>query len=124
MFWITGIAFIRVAFCIPLAGVAALSFWHTKRAWQTRSTPLTVQSNGRVSYGEKEVCPVDRVRTVRVMPDPGSEADGYTIRLELVDGELMKLPGVFFGDWSDQHSAHFFADELAKALKVEISQPE
>jgi hypothetical protein len=124
LFWITGIAFIRVAFCIPLAGVAVVSVWHTTRAWRTRTTPLTVPSNGRMSYGEKEVCAVERVRTVRVMPDPGSETDGYTIRLELADGQLVKLPGLFFGDWSDQQSARFFADELAKALKVEVSHPE
>ena len=124
MFWQTGNGFIQVAFCIPLVGVAALSVWHTTRAWQTRTTPLCVESSGRVSYGERELCTVDRVRTVRVMPDPGSERDGYTIRLELVDGQLMKLPGFFFGDWSNQASARLFADEFAKALKVEVSQPE
>ena len=124
LFWLTGIGFIRVAFCIPLAGVAALSVWHTNRAWQTRTIPLIVQSNGRVSYGDKEVCAVDRVRTVRVMPDPDSETDSYTIRLELADGQLIKLPGFFFGDWSDQQSARLFADELAKALQVVVSQSE
>jgi hypothetical protein len=123
-FWQTGIAFVQVAFCIPLVGVAALSIWQTARAWRLRTTPLIVQSNGRVSYDASEVCTVERVRKVRVMPDPGSETDGYTIRLELVGGELMKLPGFFFGDWSDRESARLFANEFAKALKVEVSDSE
>jgi hypothetical protein len=123
-FWLTGIAFVQIAFCIPLVGVAALSIWQAARAWRLRTTPLIVQSNGRVSYGENEACTVESVRKVRVMPDPGSETDGYTVRLELVGGELMKLPGFFFGDWSDRESARLFANELAKALKVEVSDSE
>jgi len=46
------------------------------------------------------------------------------VRLELVDGELMKLPGFFFGDWSDRASARLFACEFAKALRVEVSDTE
>lgn len=123
-FWLTANAFVRVAFCIPLVGVAGLAIWQAARAWRLRAVPLTVDSSGRVSYGENEVCAVESVRKVRVMPDPGSERDGYTVRLELMDGQLMKLPGFFFGDWSDRKSAHVFADELGKALKVEISDSE
>jgi hypothetical protein len=120
-FWLTANAFIRVAFCIPLVGVAAPSIWQAVRAWRLRTTPLTVESSGRVSYGEHEFCTVESVRKVRVMPDPGSETNGYTVRLELVDGQLVKLPGFFLGDWSERESARLFATEFAKALKAEIS---
>jgi hypothetical protein len=58
------------------------------------------------------------------MPDPGSETGGYTARLQMVDGTLVKLPGAFFGDWSSRKAARLFASEFAKALKVEVSDSE
>jgi hypothetical protein len=124
LFWHTGIGYVQLLFSIPLLGVAALAFWQAARAWQLRQTPLSVESSGRVSYGEKEVCTSECVRTVRVMPDPGSETGGYTVRLELVDGKLVRLPGTFFGDWSNPEAARLFAREFAKALKVEVSESE
>src|SRR2546430_6775439 len=44
-FWQTGNLFIRLAFCLPLAGVAGLSFWQAAHAWRRRITPLVVESN-------------------------------------------------------------------------------
>ena len=35
-------------------------------AWRTRRTPLSIESNGRVSYGEQELCAAGSVRSVRI----------------------------------------------------------
>jgi hypothetical protein len=44
------------------------------RAWRTRHKPLSIESSGRVSYGDRELCGPGTVRAVCIAPSPGGEA--------------------------------------------------
>ena len=99
---------------------AVLLTWMAWRYWQLRCIPLTVSGTGRVAYGEQELCPAGSVRSVRIEPDPQAESGDCKLVLERMDGSNTTLPGPFFGAVSHRESARTLADELARALKVEV----
>jgi len=103
---------------VPLGG-AVLLFWQAVRYWRLRRTPLVVESNGRVSYGEQELCPAESVRVVRILPDPAAEHGDCRVVMELAEGPLVPLPLPYFGAISHREPARLLAGELARALRVE-----
>jgi len=103
---------------VPL-GAAGLLFWQSAHFWRLRQTPLVVESNGRVSYGEQELCPAESVRAVRIQPDPDAEHGDCRVAIELADGPLVSLPLPYFGAISQREPARWLAGELARALGVE-----
>jgi hypothetical protein len=94
--------------------------WQATRYWRTRGTALVVESDGRVSYGQRELCPAASVRTVRVEPDPRGERGDCRVVLESIDGRSMELPLPYFGAISQREPARLLAGELARALRVEV----
>ncbi len=92
------------------------------RAWRTRRTPLKVESGGRVSYGEQELCAAGTVRSVRIVPSPTGEIGDCEVWLELVDGKLVSIPSQYFAGFKSSEHAKPFANELAKALGVQVSE--
>ncbi len=92
------------------------------RAWRTRNTPLNVENGGRVSYGKKELCAAGTVRCVRIVPSPGGEVGDCEVRLEQVDGKLVAIPSQYFAGFKSYAHARPFAEEFAKALRVEVTE--
>jgi|SRR5262245_27488523 len=115
-----GLHFTTVVFGVVLVGVAALLFWQSLRYWRLRQIPLVVESNGRVSYGERELCPADSVRFVRIHPDPQAEHGDCKVVIEVAEGPLVSLPQPYFGAISHREPARLLAAELARALRVEM----
>ena len=92
------------------------------RAWRTRSTPLKIESGGRVSYGEQELCAAGTVRCVRIAPSVGGEGGDCDLQLEQVDGKLVSIPSQYFARLRSYAHARPFAAEFAKALGVPVTE--
>ena len=92
------------------------------RAWRTRNTPLNVENGGRVSYGGQTLCPAGTVRSVRIVPSLGGEVGDCEVRLELADGSLIAIPSQYFAGFKSSEHAKPFANELAKALGVQVTE--
>lgn len=92
--------------------------------WRLRATPLVVDECGRVRYGEQELCTAKSVESVRIVPDPCSDADGHKVSLGLTTGGTVELPGPYFQSFVTREHAHQIAEELAAALKVGITGPD
>jgi hypothetical protein len=92
------------------------------RAWRTRNTPLNVENGGRVSYGEQTLCAAGTVRSVRIVPSLGGEVGDCEVRLELADGSLIAIPSQYFAGFKSSEHAKPFANELAKALGVQVPE--
>jgi hypothetical protein len=92
------------------------------RAWRTRATPLKIESGGRVSYGELELCAAGTVRCVLIVPSIGGEVGDCEVRLEQVDGKLVPIPSQYFAGFKSYAHARPFAAEFAKALRVEVTE--
>ena len=92
------------------------------RAWRTRATPLKIESGGRVSYGEQELCAAGTVRSVRIVPSIGGEAGECDVQLEQVDGKLVAIQSQYFAGFGSYARARPFAAELAKVLKVQVTE--
>ena len=92
------------------------------RAWRTRRTALKVESGGRVSYGEKELCAAGSVRSVRIVPSLGGEVGDCEVWLEQADGKLVSIPSQYFARFRSYAHARPFAAKFAKALGVEVTE--
>jgi hypothetical protein len=111
-------AWIGVIFLIVAGLPAVLTF----RAWRTRRTPLKIESGGRVSYGERELCAPGTVRAVRIAASPRGEANDCEVGLELAEGRTVSIPSQYFAVFAAPEHARPFATELAKALGVQVTE--
>jgi hypothetical protein len=92
------------------------------RAWLTRRTPLSIESGGRVSYGERELCAAGTVRAVRIAASRGGEAGDCEVVLELAGGKMLSIPSQYFAGFKSREHARPFAAELAQALGVQVQE--
>jgi hypothetical protein len=111
-FWIGGIFLL-------VAGVPA---GFGLRAWRTRRTALSVESDGRVRYGETELCAAGSVRAVRIALARRGEVGDCEVYFELVGGELVPIPSMYFGSFKSSEHARPFAAKLAEALGVQVAE--
>src|SRR5262249_19887403 len=113
-----GIWFVAV-FCFLLAGLlAGCALW----AWWTRNTALIIERDGRVCYGERELCAAGTVRAVRIAQSPRGEVGDCDVYLELDGGKLvsLSLPSPYFGVSKTRDRARVFAEQLARVLRVGV----
>ena len=92
------------------------------RAWRTRRTPLTVESGGRVSYGDKELCASGTVRSIRIVEARGGEAGDCEVVIELGGERMVFIPSRYFGSFRSREHARPFAAKLAEALSVPVTE--
>jgi hypothetical protein len=111
-FWL-GVIFLLVAGVPAGFGV---------RAWRTRRTPLSVESDGLVRYGETELCAAGSVRAVRIAPARRGEVGDREVYFELDGGELVSIPSMYFGSFKSSEHARPFAAKLAEALAVPVTE--
>jgi hypothetical protein len=102
---------------LAAALIGGLGIW----AWRTRRTPLVIEREGRVRYGEKELCPAGAVRAIRIAPPRSAEANQCEVYLELDTGTLVSIPSQYFPGFQSPEDARPFANELAEALKVTVT---
>jgi hypothetical protein len=107
-------------FGIPMAIFAFQLVFHGVSGWRRRNVPLVIEPDGRVRYGDEELCPAGSVAAVRVVPDPLSEGDGHKVKLDLTTGVSVELPGPYFDYFLTRDLARRFADELATPLGVDV----
>jgi hypothetical protein len=98
------------------AGMAA---WQAITYWRQRTTPLMVEQNGRVSYGNRECCAAGSVDRVCIARDPAGEHGDCRVVIEQAGGIVVPLPLPYFGAISQRDVARQLARELAAALNVE-----
>ncbi len=101
--------------------VAGLSAVLAIRAWRTRRTPLRIESGGRVSYGERELCAAGTVQAIRIAASRGDASD-CEVGLELTEGKTVSIPSLYFAGFTARWQARPFATELAKALGVQVTE--
>ena len=106
---------------IPLLVAGMCAAWAI-RSWRARKIPLNVDSGGRVSYGERELCAAGTVQTVRIVPSRGGEVGDCEVWLEQADGKLVSIPSQYFAGFKSREHARPFAAELAKALGVQVTE--
>jgi hypothetical protein len=106
---------------ILLLSAGILAAWAI-RAWRTRRTPLSVESGGRVSYGEQELCAPGTVRSVRIIEARGGEPGDSEVVLELADGKMVFIPSRYFAGFKSRKHARPFAAKLAEALSVPMTE--
>jgi hypothetical protein len=123
-FWNGGQSLMALGFGAVLLAASAMLTWQAFRFSRLRRVPLTIESNGRVSYDAKELCPPGSVRSVQMVPDPQAESGDCKVVLEHTDGRCVELEGPFFGAVTHREAARVLAGELAKALKVEVVETE
>jgi hypothetical protein len=90
-------------------------------AWRTRRTPLSIESNGRVSYGEQELCPAGSVRSVRIAASRREPYD-CEIALEVAGRDLVYIPSQYFASFGKREQARPFAAKLAEVLNVPVTE--
>jgi hypothetical protein len=110
VFWLGAVFLLTAAFSAGL-GI---------RAWRTRRTPLIIDNNGRVSYGERRLCDARTVRAVRIAPARGGEAGDCEVCLECQTGNPVSIPSQYFAGFKSSEQARPFAREVAKALGVPV----
>ena len=89
-------------------------------AWRTRRTALSIESNGRVSYGEQELCAAGSVRSVRIAAARRKPYD-YEVALEVAGRELVYIPSQYFATFGRREQARPFAAKLAEVLHVPVT---
>jgi len=89
-------------------------------AWRTRSTPLSIETGGRVSYGERELCAAGTVRAVRIVESVGGEPGDSEVVLEVAGGKMVSIPSRYFASFKSRKHARPFAAKLAQALEVQV----
>jgi hypothetical protein len=100
-------------------GGAGMAVWQAITYCRQRTTPLLVERNGRVSYGNRECCAAGSVDRVCITPDPQGEHGDCRVVIEEAGGIVVPLPLPFFGAISQRDVARHLARELAAALNVE-----
>src|SRR5262249_34733762 len=90
----------------------------------TRHTALTVEPGGRVCYGERQLCAAGTVRAVRIAEARTGEVGDCEVYLELDGGVLvsLSLPSPYFGVSKTRERALAFARQLARALRVGVTE--
>jgi hypothetical protein len=119
-FWWAGGAIAMAVFGVPIALFVVQLLAHGVTGWRLRATPLVVEPDGRVRYGDGELCPPGSVAAVRIVPDPLSEGDGHKVSLELTTGAAVELPPPYFESFLTHDHARRFADRFAAALGVGV----
>jgi hypothetical protein len=119
-FWWAGGDVAMAFFGVPIALFVVQLIFHGVSGWRLRDTPLVVDPDGRLRYGDRELCPAGSVVAVRVVPDPLSEGDGHKVALEADTGAAVPLPPPYFDAFVTQAHARRFADRLAAALGVPV----
>jgi hypothetical protein len=89
-------------------------------AWRTRRTPLSIETGGRVSYGERELCAAGTVRAVRIVESVGGEPGDSEVVLEVARGKMVSIPSRYFASFKSREHARPFAAKLAQALEVQV----
>lgn len=130
MFMVAGIFFlIPLSFLKP--GVAeiwlvivsvfpfGLSFWPFP--WPTDFIVLKVYPDGRVSFNRRQICAAGSVRAVFITTMRARLAD-WGVYLQLDDGNFVRVPPPYFGDFELREHTRPLGEELAKALKVELKE--
>jgi hypothetical protein len=107
-----------IGFC--LLAVAAYSVGLAIWTWRRRHTPLSVDPDGRVSYGRRELAAPGSVRGVRLREARGGDAGECEISLELAGGRAVLLPNPYFARYSTRGQARPLAAKLAEALGVSV----
>jgi hypothetical protein len=92
------------------------------RAWRTRRTPLTIETSGRVTYGEQELCAAGTVRAVRIAPSRAGEVCDCEVCLQLDAGKQVWIPSQYFAGFRSSEEARPFAEEIAKVLGVPVTE--
>jgi hypothetical protein len=110
-------SFVRVILLLLAGLLAGGMVW----ALWTRRTPLTAEPGGRVCFGARELCAAGAVRSVRIADARGGEGGDCEVCLELDDGRLVYLPGIYFGSFKQREDARPFAEKLAAALRVKVT---
>jgi hypothetical protein len=113
-------SFFRIIFLLIaglLAGGVVWALW-------TRRTPLTVEPGGSVCYGGAELCAAGAVRAVRVAGARSGESGDCEVCLEVGERKLVYLPAtsLYFGSFKRREDAYPFAEKLAAALAVEVTE--
>jgi hypothetical protein len=113
-------SFFRIVFFVVTVLLAGGVVW---ALWNSR-TPLTIEPRGRVCYGERELCAAGAVRAVRIADARGGECGDREVCLEIDGGELVYLPSTsfYFGSFKAREHALPFAEELAAALRVPVTE--
>jgi hypothetical protein len=109
--WWIGVGFFAVA-----AYSLALAAW----TWRRRRTPLSVEADGRVSYGTRELAPASSVRAVCIAEARGGNAGDCEITMEVAGGRSVSLPNPYFSGYSTREQARPLATKLAEALRVPL----
>ena len=122
-FWWAGGDAAMAFFGLPIAVFVVQLVFHAVSGWRLRDTPLVVEPDGRVRYGDRELCPAGSVTAVRVVPDPLSEADGHKVALQTDTGAAVGLPPPYFDSFLTQAHARRFADQFAAGLGVPVVDP-
>ena len=105
---------------ILLVAGSMLATWAI-RAWRTRRTPLSIETSGRVSYGDNQLCAPGTVRSVRIIESPGGEVGDCEVVFERHDGTKAFIPSRYFGAFKSREHARPFAEKLAEALSVTLT---
>jgi hypothetical protein len=107
-----------IGFC--LLAVAAYSVGLAIWTWRRRHTPLSVDPDGRVSYGRRVLAASGSVRGVRLREARGGDAGECEISLELAGGRAVLLPNPYFARYATRGQARPLAAKLAEALGVSV----
>jgi uncharacterized protein (DUF779 family) len=92
------------------------------RAWRARHTPLSVETGGRVCYGEQELCAAGTVRSVQIVESHGGEPGDSEVVLEVADGNPVYIPSQYFAGFKSRKQARPFAAKLAEVLAVPMTE--
>ena len=103
---------------------ASVATWQGFRFWRLRRVPLTIETTGRVSYNDKELCPAGSVRSLQIVPDLREGHGDCKILLELNDSRRVDLEGPYFDSVATREDARLLAGEMAKVLHVEVVERE
>lgn len=79
-----------------------------------------IDSDGRVSYGNRELCPSESVQTIQLKRVPSGEDWSYKVSLLLAGGAEVELPSPYFTSFFYREQARSFAERLATALQVKL----
>jgi hypothetical protein len=102
--------------------VAGYSAFLAIRAWRTRQTPLTIEFDGRVRYGQEVLCAAGTVVAVTIASARDGEVGDCEVGLDLGGGRTVFLPPFYFGLAQPRDHVRPFAAKLAQALKVGVTE--